>query len=240
MNKVIKTIKMTLGILKQDKIVLLLSLIPVLIGFVLFYFLGNYLYTDLLDMGKAYIEQNIQSSGWASAFYYLIAGILTVTFFFLINWGFVLVVSLIASPFNDLISHRVEKIVLGKELSGLGVAFERIIGKFFFTIVNEFKKILFIIFLTTISFALGLVPLVGPILSTVMAAYLISIQFLDYNWSRHDLTMRQCLKDLKSTPFVYLLSGLIFIFLLSIPIVNLISLPFAVIYYAIMFSDKNS
>ncbi len=228
------------GVLKSDKISMLYGLIPLILGFTLFYFVGNYLYNDLLDLGKNYIEQNISSTGWASAFYYLIVGILTVLFFFLINWGFVLVVSLIASPFNDLLSSRVEKLVSGGELSGLGKDFEKAIGKFFFVIINEVKKVVFIILLTILSFAMGLVPLVGPVLSTLMAAVLISIQFLDYNWARHDLSLGQCVKDYRKTPFVYSASGLIFVFLLSIPIINIFCLPLAVVYFTILFTKKSN
>ncbi|MFZ8934593.1 MAG: EI24 domain-containing protein [Bacteriovoracaceae bacterium] len=239
MNKIIKTFGISLNLLRKDRIVMLYGLIPLVIGLVLFYFLGNYLYTDLLEIGKSYIEQNIQSSGWASAFYYFIFGILTVLFFFMINWGFVLIVSFIASPFNDLLSSRVEKIISEKELTGLGKDFERIIGRFFFTIINEFKKISFIVLLTLMSFLLGIVPLVGPVLSTVIASALIAIQFLDYSWSRHDLSLKQCVSDLKSTPFIYMVSGFLFVFLLSIPIVNIFCLPLAVVYFTVHFSQKN-
>lgn len=239
MNKIIKNLGISLDLLRRDRIVMLYALIPLLIGLILFYFLGNYLYTDLLEMGKTYIEQNIQSSGWASAFYYFIFGIMTVLFFFMINWGFVLVISLIASPFNDLLSSRIERITSGEEIKGIGNDFERFLGRFFFTIVNELKKLIFIVSLTLVSFIMGIVPLIGPVLTTLMASVLIAIQFLDYSWSRHDFSLKQCLGDLKSSPFVYTASGFIFVFLLSIPVVNIFCLPLAVVYFTVHFSKKN-
>lgn len=225
-------------LLRGDRVIMFFSLIPVLIGMALFYFFSAWVYGDAMAWGKQWIESYISSGGLSSFFYYILVGIMTAFLFFLLSWTFVLVVSLIASPFNDLISERVERKVLGKEMESISDSFKSLINRFFFTIINEFKKIIFIIILTILSLIIGIIPVVGPIISIVFAGLLLAIQFLDYNWSRNQLPLKKCISDIKNTPFSYIISGIIFLFLMSIPILNLLALPLAVVYFSVLFSDK--
>ena len=84
--------------------------------------------------------------------------LITILFFFAINWTFFLVVSLLASPFNDIISSRVEKKLLGQSLDGMGDEFNGFFSKIGFIIFNETKKVVFIIFLSLISLGLSFFP----------------------------------------------------------------------------------
>lgn len=225
-------------LLRGDRTIMFFSLIPILIGVLLFYFFSAWVYGDAMAWGKQWIESYISSGGLSSFFYYFLVAIMTAFLFFLLNWTFVLAVSLIACPFNDLISERVERKILGKELAPISESIKNLIGRFFFTIINELKKIIFIIILTIISLFMGIIPIVGPIMSIFFTGLLLAIQFLDYNWSRNNLPLKKCIADIKSTPLSYILSGIIFLFLMAIPILNLLALPLAVVYFSVLFSDK--
>ena len=111
MNKAITAFFTSLGILKKDKVSLLLSFVPVVIGIVIYFAFGSYLYGSGLDWIENFINEKISAETWGAILYWLAIAFISVASFFIINFTFVLVVSMVASPFNDLLSERVEKIL---------------------------------------------------------------------------------------------------------------------------------
>lgn len=222
----------------KNKINLLLSAFPIFIGLVLYWFLGSWIYEGIMGWGSQQIEQYISSNSWGAFLYYIVAGILSVMLFFLVNWTFVLVVALIASPFNDIMSARVEKLLINQEPLGLSDSFSSIGKNIFKTILNEIKKILFIIILTLVSLLFGYIPFLTPI-SVFIAVILLAVEFLDFSWSRHQLTFTSCLKDIKKNIFEYAFGGTFFFIIVSIPIVNLIVPPLATSYFTVLWIRSN-
>lgn len=238
LKRILESLGQSFYFLRTDPKIILYSLIPVLIGGGIFFFLGNWIYGDFLSLGREYIKSSITISGWGDTLYYLFVSVITVAFFFLINWTFVLIVSLIASPFNDLISARIERKILGQKSLSASEDMNKFLGRFFFVIVNEIKKVTTIVFLTIVSFLFSFIPFVGPLITMFLTGLLLSIEFLDYSWSRHDLKLSTCLRDLKSSPLQYSISGMGFMFLLSIPILNILILPLSVIFYTSLYCEK--
>ncbi|MBT7766414.1 MAG: hypothetical protein HN730_04615 [Bdellovibrionales bacterium] len=224
----------SLQILQQDRITLLLSLVPILIGGVLYLLLGKWIYASLLVSGQAWITSTISAGGFGSFLGYLLASLLSIALFFIVNLTFVLIVSLIASPFNDLISGRVEAILREKPTDSLQQSMGKMLAGIVKTLWNEIKKISFLLLITLIHILMGVVPLLVPI-SIFLATLLLASAFLDYSWCRHNFTFGQCLQNIKSTPITYPLGGLLFISLLSIPLVNLLAYPLATIYFTTLF-----
>jgi len=227
----------SLSVLKKDKWIVIFSLIPVILGIVFYFFLGSYLYGDLLDSGKQWIESSISSSGWSSFLYYIVAGLLTIGFYFLLSWTFVLVVSGVASPFNDIISNRTERVVLGEVPEDIGDSMSRLFSRLIKTLVNEAKKIGFIILLTLIAFGVSFVPILAPV-GLFLSALLMAISFLDYSWSRKNLPFRKCLSDVRGNLLSYGIVGGVFLVLMSIPAINLVMLPFGVIYFTVLYTKN--
>lgn len=234
MNNMMKSFGDSLRIYKSDKWIILFSFFPVLIGIILYYFFGQWLYGDVYEWGKQLISSKVES-GWLSFLSGLFVAILTIIFYFIINWTFVIIVSLLASPFNDLISSRTEKIANGQRPPNISDSFSRMMKRFLHTLFNEIKKVAFILLMTLIGFALSFFL---PPLSLVISALLLSISFVDYSWSRHNLTFRKCMSDVKSGFVPYCASGGVFLILVGIPIVNLFALPYSVIYYTVLFSKN--
>lgn len=230
--------KEALSVYRKDKWIGVFSTIPILIGAVIYTAFGNYLYGDLLDMGKKFIQEKISSGGWSEFFFWLLAGILTIAFYFLLSWTFVLVVSMLAAPFNDLISSRVEKVLIGEVPDDIGLSIKRMMARLAFTMVNELKKITFIIFLNILAFTLSFIAILAPV-GMVISALLMSVGFLDYSWSRKDLKFGQCLSDLRNSFFSYGIAGGVFLLLITVPIVNLFALPFGVVYFTVLFIKKD-
>ncbi len=225
------------SILRKDKIVLLFSFAPILIGVVLYYFLGQLIFTDFLDWINIWVKQKVSSDGLGSVISWIVTASLTVVMYFIVSWTFVLIVSLIASPFNDIISNRTEKILMGEVPESLDKSIGRLLKRFAFTIVNELKKISFIVIMTFLALILNFIPILSPV-SFVLSALLFAIGFVDYSWSRHNLHFRECVSSTRRLFLGFSLSGCVFLGLVAIPVVNLFTLPYAVIYYTIFFTKN--
>lgn len=226
--KMVSSFFTSFSLLRKDKYILSLSIIPSLIGMILFYFLGDYFFTDLHNLLKSYISSYVDGGAWISTLLSFFLGIL---FFFIVAWTFFLTVSTIASPFNDLISERVEKKNSLSPFTEQKFSLAHILS----VLKNEVKKILFILFVSIISLVLGLF---FPPISFIIQGLLVAVTFLDYSWARHNMSVSECVADIKKSFVVYLLSGIGFMFLISIPIVNVIFLPVGVIHFTNLFIKK--
>jgi len=233
----IKSFTSSFKVLQKDKWTLALGMIPVLLGSIVYYFLGLWLYGDVLAMGKEWVENSLSSGGWGTVAYYMMMILLTVVMYFLISWTFVLVVSIIASPFNDLLSSRVEKVLLNEVPESISESFANTFKKIFITLLNETKKIAVIAIISLASFSLSFFPLLVPI-SVILSGLLLSANFLDYSWSRHDIALKGCLNGIRKSLLIYTVSGVVFLTLLSIPLVNIFCLPLAVIYFTVLFIEN--
>lgn len=238
MKYIVSSFTSSFEILRKDKIILLFSLVPVIIGIVLYYFLGQLIFTDFLDWMNSWIGSKTSSNGLGTMLSWIITATLSVVMYFIVSWTFVLIVSLIACPFNDIISNRTEKILEGKRPEALDKSIGRLLKRFTFTIFNELKKISFIIFMTCIALVMNFIPVLTPV-SFILSALLFAVGFVDYSWSRHDLQFKECVGNMRKSFLGYTISGAIFMGIVAIPVVNLIALPFAVIYYTVFYTKTN-
>ena len=220
---------------KKDKYVLLFSFIPVIIGFILYSLLGNWLLTDVYQWGNEYIISHISSEGWLSFLSSILAVLLGFVLLVLINFSFVLVVSLFASPFNDLISARVERLAGGETPLDISRSLKESFSNIGRILVNEIKKITLIAIVSLIAFALSFF---FPPLTFVVSALLLAVTFLDYSWSRHEMKLSECLKNMKGSFFNYFVGGAVFMTLISIPILNLFLLSYGVVFFTVLFAKK--
>lgn len=234
----VTSFKPAFGNVFKDKVNMILTAIPILIGMAVYALFGNWVYGSVMQQGKSLIDQYVSEGTLGSVVYYFVALVLSVLLFFVINWTFVLLVSVISSPFNDVLSSRTEKIIKGENLESLVESFSLIGQNFIKTIFNEIKKVSFILLLSIVSMVFGYFPLLTPI-SVIITILLLAVQFVDYSWSRHGLTFGSCLKDLKSNLIDYGLGGGFFFLLVSIPIINLIVPPVATSYFTILWVKNN-
>ncbi len=232
MNLIFPSFFEALSYFRKDKWLIVLGMIPVLIGLAIYYYMGSWIYGDLLVFGQDYIRSKMASQSWLNFLTTILVVVLTVAFYFLVSWSFVIVVSLFASPFNDMMSSRVERLLLNEKSVHIGESLSSAFGKFFFTILNEGKKILFIIFVSLLGLVLSLFI---PPLSILVSSALIAVSFIDYSWGRHNLKLGSCLRSYRKSFLTYTLAGALFLVFISIPIVNLFMLPFAVVYFTVLF-----
>ncbi len=222
---------------RKDKYVLLFSFIPVIIGFLLYSLLGNWLLTDVYQWGNEYISSHISSEGWLSFVSSILAVILGFVLLVLINFSFVLVVSLFASPFNDLISSRVERLAGGEAPLDISRSIKDSFKNITKIVINEIKKITIIAIISLVAFILSFF---FPPLTFVVSSLLLAVTFLDYSWCRHEMTLRKCLGNMKDSFLLYLLGGAVFMTLISIPILNLFLLSYGVVYFTVLFTKRSN
>ena len=234
----LSTFKTAFHIMKKDKVILFFSLVPILIGIVGFYFLFDVMFVDLKSWTMAQIGfSSAPDSVWGRVVGGFLTVLITVLYYFAINFFFVLFVSIVSSPFNDLISARVEKNIISDSVTATST--DGIIQKIGGILLNEIKKICFIGCVSLVAVLLGLFPFFVPV-SILLSSILLAVNFLDYSWSRQDLTFTQCLKNVKHSYFSYGISGFIFLSGFSIPFFNLLLLPYAVVYYTVIYTNSTT
>ncbi|MFG1500633.1 EI24 domain-containing protein [Halobacteriovorax sp. XZX-3] len=219
----------SMNILKADKKIILIALCPVLIGFILYYSLGHYAFSEVSAWGHGYINEKYPEQGWVSTVF---SGVLIILLGVIINWTFFIVVSVIASPFNDMLSSRVEMIYkLQKESTD---TFTQTMKRLPSILMNELKKIGVIVVLSIINIGIGFF---FPPITFVLGGLILAISFIDYSWSRNNLTFAECVGDIKSGFLPYLLGGVGFMILISIPLLNLFFLPLAVVFFTVIYCE---
>lgn len=227
-RQLIDPLRESLGLFWRDKWLLVLGAIPLSIGVVTYYFLGSWLYGDVLGSGEAFLKSKISGERWLNFLSTLFAIVLTIGFYFLISWTFILFISLVSCPFNDIMSSRVERLLLKGSPNSISASLGQTLRKILFIIYNEGKKLSFIIVLSIIGFVLSFI---FPPLSLLLSCILVAVSFIDYNWGRYDLGIRGCIKSYRKGFMIYSVAGAFFLLLISIPIINLFVLPIGIVYF---------
>ena len=233
MKGMLQSFPIAIRMIFTDPINLLLALIPTLIAFAIYILtiVGIYRNSDqFVTMLRGYIYTTDQATILAR----VLTTILIIFVFFLMSWTFIIVVGIIAAPFNSMLSSRIEKKLVGNVvLDSKNETLKKISGSLGQTFKNEFKKIIFIMILTGVALLLQVFPLFYPV-GVVLIATLLSVQFIDYSWSRHNLHFGSCLKDVMVNILPYGISGCFFLLMVAIPLVNTIVPALATSYYTVL------
>ncbi len=232
------SIKPSFLLILKDRVSLLFSLVPIFIGSALYIILGREILARGMQYGNEFVSQYLSNETVGGFLSFIIASILSILLFFLVNWTFVLILSVIASPFNDLISSRIEKKLKGERSpsvkESIGQFFKKCIGVVF----TEIKKVVVIILLSIISLFFSYIPFLTPF-SVGITVLLLAIGFLDYSWSRNNFRFGECRKDVQKNFLSYLFGGGIFMIFVSIPFINIFVPPLATSYFTILWFKNN-
>ena len=238
MNLILKSFKLSLSAIFNDPVNIVLAIVPTLISLSL-YILGIVLIFSHSDTFYSFFRNNIHTSEAAGLFTKMLTVFLVIFIFFIMNWTFVLVVGLVSSPFNSLLSHRIEQKMVSKMTMDENQkhAMIKMRGTLFETLKNELKKIIFLSLITLLIFVFNFLPFFYPI-GVSLVSLLLAVQFLDYSWSRHQWSFLDCLKDIARNFFSYILCGGIFLSLISIPLVNAFVSPLATSFFTVFWLSR--
>jgi CysZ protein len=233
MSAMIKSIPLAFKMIFKDPINLLLAMVPTAIALALYLFTITTIYRNsdrYVSMFRGYIYTADQATMLAK----VLTAVLIIFVFVVMSWTFVIVVGIIAAPFNSMLSSRIEKKLVQHTVEvdksrtlqqigqGLGQTFK-----------NELKKLIFVVVVAATAFLLNLFPLFYPV-GVFLVATLLAVQFIDYSWSRHDLHFGACLKDVLKGIIPYALSGFVFLLLVTVPIINAFVPALATSYYTVL------
>lgn len=239
MGSTFKALPLAFKMILKDPVNLLLSLFPTVIALALYFFtiITCYRQSDrLAALFRGYIESPDQANFMAR----VLTAVLIIFIFFVMSWTFVIVVGIIAAPFNSMLSARIEKkLVQHVADSNKAETMQKIKQSLGQTFKNEFKKLIFIGVVAIVAFLLNFFPLFYPI-GIFLVAVLLSVQFIDYSWSRHEMHFGACLKDVTKNILPYSVSGFVFLLLVTVPIVNAFVPAFATSYYTVLWLHRQN
>ena len=238
MKDVFSTWPVALRFIFKDPVNFILFLIPALLSVLIYIVAGYYFLTSSLDWAQALIFKYVVSKNNSMFIYYVVTGLLMFLFYLLVSWTFILLIGILSAPFNDVISRRIEQKLRGSVVSGdRSRTMKEVFGGLWRTLINEFKKVLVILVITLLATVLNFIPVLYPVV-LVLLALLMSSQYLDYSWSRHDMPAGQCFKDLLKFAPSYALSGMIFLVLIAVPFINALVPAIATSYYTVLWNKR--
>lgn len=238
MKGTLSSFPIALRMILKDPINLFLALVPSLLALSLYILAIVTIFsnTDVVTSFMASYFENPETASWVG---YILTALMILFVFLLMSWTFVILVGLVAAPFNSMLSARIERRLKGMPLESNRSRTLAEIGKGIGnTFANEIKKVVAIVFIGGLAFILNLVPFFYPI-GLFLVATLLASQFVDYSWSRHDLSFGACLKDVTINILPYSVSGGIFLMLVTIPLVNAFVPAFATSYYTVLWIERN-
>jgi CysZ protein len=239
MKGTLSSLPLAFKMIFKDPINLVLAIIPTLIALAIYLFTVVTIYRNsdrFVSMFRGYIYTAEQATLLAK----IMTAVLMIFVFFLMSWTFVVVVGIIAAPFNSMLSSRIEKKLTGNVISeNKDETFKQISKSIGQTFKNEFKKIILILFVGGVAFLMQFFPLLYPV-GLFLVAVLLAVQFVDYSWSRHDLHFGSCLKDVFLNIFPYTASGFVFLILISVPLVNTVVPALATSYYTVLWLNRQN
>ena len=164
---------------------------------------------------------------WMSALYWLVWGIAFIFFMALVFFLFTFIANIFSSPFNALLSVKVEEHLTGSAPVSQVTIWQvvpRAVGR-------EISKLLYVLPRLTLLVLITIVPgvnIVSPLLWLMFGAWMMALQYADYGADNNDVSFRVLKERLQRRRFQAVLFGLPAYLLLTIPGVNLVLMPIGV------------
>lgn len=204
-------------------------LVPICINSILFVFIIGFaainLWNYFYSVAEGFPVWAIYSVGMLIFFIYSILSVLiTATLF-------VFVTNFVAAPFYGLLAEKTEKLLTGKNNSA-SFGFKEVFLIIPRTIGREITKLLSFlpwIALGGFAFIFPLLMPLAPIIWFIIMAWILAIQYTDYTPDNHGKNFAKTKILLKKEPITIIGFGIVTSFLITIPILNLLVPPAAVV-----------
>lgn len=191
--------------------------IIVLVAMIVF---GGSLLNDWIDSAMAMLPQ------WLSFLSWLIWLLTALVGLFALFYVFTIVANLIGSPFNAVLSIKVEELIVGKAPAPASVSL--ILPR---ALWREISKISYLLPRLAGLVLLSIIPGINaaaPVLWILFSAWMMAIQYTDYAADNNGISFSELRKRLVRVPLQSVLFGLPTYLLLAIPLVNLVLMPVCV------------
>lgn len=153
-------------------------------------------------------------------------------------YTFTLVANLIGSPFNGMLSARVEHIVSGSPPPDLGLS---LAAEAWISVAGELRKYVYFAKLAVPLVLLFFIPginVVSPLLWALFGAWAIALEYLDYPMGNHGYRFKQERELLAKNRFLCLGFGAGMLAMTLIPGLNLLAMPTGVIAATLLWTEQ--
>lgn len=179
---------------------------------------------------------------WLSFLQWILWPLIGIAVALVTGYAFTAVALIIASPFNNLLSEKAEELITGRPvagLEGLGPALMSVPRGIF----RELAKLLYYVPMALLVLIISFVPAVNaaaPVLWFLLGAWMMSLQFVDYPMDNHERSFKDVRIATSNRRLSSLGFGGIVAACASIPIVNFIVVPAAVVGATILYVEDLS
>lgn len=217
-------------VLKKHPRLIQYILIPVTINTAVF--------TSVVYWGLSFFDRWMagllpSQEGWWAILYYLVWIILVLATAVLVFFTFVVVGSVIAAPFNDLLSERTEQLLSGRSMDE-PFRWGQFLSDVRRTVASSLGRIwLFVagmIPILILMFAVpGIGPLIGSALSFLFTVYFLVVEYTSFFFDRKGYSFKQQRQYIRGRRLMMMGFGLGVFVLMAIPFLQLLVIPLAVI-----------
>jgi CysZ protein len=175
--------------------------------------------------------------------YYVLPVIVTILLMVIVFFVFTRVASAIAAPFNDLISEKTEELTRGT-FGETPFSFIRLLKDSVRSIAHSFKILGIYVAILVAGLPILLIPAAGGLLYTalgaLLSAYMLAYEYLGYPMDRRRFSFSEKRRFLRSHFRSTMGFGLGNLAVASIPVINLLFIPAAVVGGTLLFLDVDS
>ena len=215
----------------------LFVIVPLLINIIIFASLIGVTITYMNDLLSGWLDALPE---WLDFIQWLLWPLIVITLSLITGYAFTAIALLIASPFNALLAEKAEELITGRPvdaLEGLGAALMAVPRG----IAREIMKLLYYIPLFILVLILSFIPpinAVAPLLWFVLGAWMMSLQFLDYPMDNHQLSFADVKEAARCVRMTSMGFGGSVALCASIPVVNFIVIPSAVVGATLLWCEE--
>ncbi len=210
----------TKGVRRYVAIPLTINVLLFCGGIYLAYGQTNSLITMLVDWLPGWLD-------WLSWLAWLFFGLLMLV---LVFYTFTLVANLVASPFNSLLSEKLEQKITGNIPPSGGRLIETLRG-ISGAITSELKKFAYLITRAIPLVIFSFIPVVNiaaPPLWFAFGAWMLALEYMDYPMGNHGFTFNELRMIVKKKRNLMLGFGSVITVMTMIPVLNFLAMPVAV------------
>ena len=212
----------------------LFVIIPLLVNILIF--------GSLITLGFSYISDAMDSMlsripSWLNFIRWILWPLIVITVSLATGFLFTTIALIIASPFNALLAEKAEELITGgpvDSLEGFGAAVLAIPK----SILRELAKLVYYIPMALFAVLLSFIPGLGAIVWLILAAWMMSIQFVDYPMDNHQLSFSDVKEAVRRRRLSSMGFGGLVALCASIPVINFIVVPAAVVGATLLWCEE--
>ncbi len=206
----------------------LFIVIPLLVNIIIF--------ASLIGIGYSFLATRMDGlmawiPDWLGFVEWILWTLIGLAFSLMTGYMFTAVALIIASPFNALLAEKTEELITGRpvdSLEGLGAALLAVPRG----ILRELYKLWYYLPMFAFVLILTFIPVlnaVSPLLWFLLAAWMMSLQFVDYPMDNHQLSFADVKEAVRSRRLSSMGFGGVVALMASIPVLNFFVVPSAVV-----------